>query len=65
MIPDKLRSQLLDDLHEGHVGVVKMKSLARSYVWWPRIDSGIELVAKDCVGCQEFCLISLNTVPVL
>jgi hypothetical protein len=34
VIPTKLCSQVLDQIHEGHLGVVKMKSLARSLVWW-------------------------------
>jgi hypothetical protein len=33
IIPEKLRQTLLDEIHAGHLGVVKMKSLARSYVW--------------------------------
>ena len=30
-----------------------MKTLARSYVWWPSIDKEIEATAKDCRACQS------------
>ncbi|XP_030586939.1 uncharacterized protein K02A2.6-like [Archocentrus centrarchus] len=53
ILPPKLRTRVLDSLHDGHLGVVKMKSLARSYVWWPGIDCEIENVAKSCTGCQQ------------
>jgi len=33
VIPSKLRSIVLEQLHESHLGIVKFKSLARSYVW--------------------------------
>ena len=53
IIPAKLRPQVQHLLHEGHLGVVKMKSLVRSHVWWPGIDSDIEQMAKGCLWCQS------------
>ena len=32
IVPVKLRTQILNLLHESHPGVVRMKALARSYV---------------------------------
>ncbi|XP_060581109.1 uncharacterized protein K02A2.6-like [Ruditapes philippinarum] len=52
VIPEKLRGQVLDLLHCSHSGIVKMKNLARSYVWWPGIDSDIEHMVRQCQGCQ-------------
>ncbi|XP_058868762.1 uncharacterized protein K02A2.6-like [Acipenser ruthenus] len=53
VIPAKLRSRVLDMLHEGHSGVVRMKAIARSYIWWPGIDTQIEEKAKSCTSCQR------------
>ncbi|XP_055585371.1 uncharacterized protein K02A2.6-like [Uranotaenia lowii] len=52
VIPAKLRKPLLCELHVVHIGIVKMKSLARSYFWWPSLDKEIEDFGKKC----EFCL---------
>ena len=53
VIPDKLQDRVLKELHDGHLGVIKMKALARSYVWWPNINAQLEELAKACSGCQE------------
>ncbi|XP_021347324.1 uncharacterized protein K02A2.6-like [Mizuhopecten yessoensis] len=53
IIPPRLRTRVLEELHSGHIGVVKMKALARSYVWWPGIDKDIETMTKSCNGCQN------------
>lgn len=52
IVPPKLRQHVLEELHTGHLGVVKMKALARSYVWWPGLDAQIEEKCKTCVSCQ-------------
>ena len=52
VVPQRLRQQVLDELHLGHPGVIRMKSLARSHVGWPDIDKAVESCAKSCVACQ-------------
>ena len=37
-----IRSQLLVQLHTNHPRIVTMKLLARSYFWWPRLESDWE-----------------------
>jgi len=42
VIPTKFRKELLQKLHSIHLGIVKTKSLSRSYVLCPKIDNDIE-----------------------
>lgn len=51
IIPTILRESILTVLHKSHFGIVKMKQLARSYFWWPNIDSDIENITKNCITC--------------
>ena len=51
-IPPSLQARILQELHLSHPGIVRMKELARSYVWWPRIDQDIEKIVRECNGCQ-------------
>ena len=52
IVPLKLRSKVLAELHQGHGGIVSMKALARSYVWWPGLDKDIANMVKGCAECQ-------------
>ncbi|KAK3746542.1 hypothetical protein QZH41_005600 [Actinostola sp. cb2023] len=52
VIPPQGRKLVLEELHRAHPGNNRMKSLARSYVWWPLMDRDIEAVVKQCVNCQ-------------
>ena len=53
IIPSRGRNAVLQQLHEGHPGMTRMKSLARMYVWWPGLDSDIEKSVQQCCHCQE------------
>ena len=53
VVPPKFTEQVLQELHQSHPGIVRMKSVARSYVWWPQINEDIEHLVKKCDKCQS------------
>ncbi|GFW83353.1 uncharacterized protein K02A2.6 [Trichonephila clavipes] len=53
-ISRKFRKNVLEELHAGHLGIVKMKAIARSFVYWKNIDNDIEEAAKNCVDCARY-----------
>uniref|UniRef100_A0AAQ4PHJ0 Gypsy retrotransposon integrase-like protein 1 n=1 Tax=Gasterosteus aculeatus aculeatus TaxID=481459 RepID=A0AAQ4PHJ0_GASAC len=53
VIPQRGRKAILQQLHHTHPGISRMKGLARSYVWWPGMDSEIEKEVQSCHTCQE------------
>lgn len=52
VIPPNLRSHVLNEIHEGHLGMNKMKNLSRSYVYWPNLDRDIEELCRACEACR-------------
>lgn len=55
MIPkdEDIQQRLIQELHSTHPGIVKMKALARSYIWWPAIDKTLEHYVRTCIVCQD------------
>ena len=53
VVPTALRREILEVLHESHPGATRAKQFARSYVWWPNIDSDIEHTVQSCASCSE------------
>ncbi|CAF1493877.1 unnamed protein product [Adineta steineri] len=51
VIPKSLQLRVIKMIHRGHLGVVKMKQLARVHCWWPKMEMDIENIAKSCKTC--------------
>ncbi|KII63512.1 Pro-Pol polyprotein [Thelohanellus kitauei] len=54
IVPQSLRHEFLNKLHEGHPGITAMKNNARFYVWWPGLLQDVENFVKTCKSCQKF-----------
>lgn len=44
---------MLNILHKEHVGIVRMKAMARGSLWWYGIDRDVEYFGKSCEICQQ------------
>jgi len=53
VIPNNLPELLLRELHSFHLGIFKMKSLARSHFWWASTNLDIERTSKNCTLCLK------------
>ncbi|XP_055634002.1 uncharacterized protein K02A2.6-like [Toxorhynchites rutilus septentrionalis] len=51
IVPEALRSRVLELAHETHLGIVSMKRRLRQKVWWPGIDKQVEMLVKKCKSC--------------
>ena len=52
IVPSKLQSYVLGELHVSHPGIVRMKSLSRRHIWWPNLDKDLEEMVSKCTPCQ-------------
>ncbi|EYC07744.1 hypothetical protein Y032_0069g372 [Ancylostoma ceylanicum] len=53
VIPERLRDAVLQELHDGHPGMTRMKMLDRKNVYWTNINKDIEDRVRKCNRCQE------------
>lgn len=51
VVPEKFHQRVLRTLHKHHPGIERMKSLARSYVYWPFLDKDVETMVRQCEHC--------------
>ena len=51
--PPPVQKQLIEELHAGHPGIARIKTLARRFVWWPNIDCDLEECVRSCSACQQ------------
>jgi len=53
VIPTALRAEVLERIHTGHQGRERCKRLARSAVFWPRINQDIDMIVDKCLECLK------------
>jgi transposase InsO family protein/predicted aspartyl protease len=53
-VPPELRKDILEKLHEGHLGISKCRSRAKETVWWPGISNQISQKVTNCLKCVEY-----------
>ena len=52
VIPSTLRRKVLEQIHEGHLGIKKCMLKARDSVFWPGISNDIRETVEKCGICQ-------------
>ena len=52
LIPSTLRRKVLEQIHDGHLGIEKCMLKARDSVFWPGISNDIHETVEKCEICQ-------------
>ena len=52
-VPSSLRGEMLEKMHEGHLGINKTIARARDVLFWPRMSVEITEKIKNCPVCLE------------
>ena len=53
VIPSSMRLDILDQVHEGHLGIAKCRERAKNSVWWPGLNTQIKSMAENCQTCAR------------
>ncbi|XP_054765371.2 uncharacterized protein K02A2.6-like [Lytechinus pictus] len=52
VIPRALRFDIIERLHQGHLGITKCRGRARESVWWPGlVSTSLEEMISNCTTC--------------
>ncbi|CAH8596854.1 unnamed protein product [Schistosoma turkestanicum] len=64
VVPASLRAKVLRQFHLGHPGIKRMKSIARSYAYWPHMDQHVTALVEKCMRCQQAAKMNAKIPPV-
>ena len=52
LVPDSMRAEMLQAIHQGHFGSEACKRRAREVLFWPKMSRDIEVEVKKCEVCN-------------
>lgn len=53
LIPSHMRLDVLDKIHQGHLGISKCRERAKQSVWWPGLSNQIQDMVQSCRTCAK------------
>ena len=53
VIPPALQKETLQKIHEGHQGIERCRTRARTSVWWPNVSKQIADMVQNCPECTR------------
>ena len=52
IVPPIYQNAVLNLVHASHYGISYSKAIARSIVWWPKVDEDVTNIVRTCKACQ-------------
>ena len=53
VVPEAMRRETLEKIHEGHQGISRCRLRAGNSVWWPGLSQEIKAVTERCFECAK------------
>ena len=63
VIPDKMREDILKQIHEGHLGLNKCQMRAKETVYWPGLNDQLENLILNCQLCLKYSKSKNKSTP--
>ena len=54
IVPENMRAEMLQLIHEGHLGIEKCKRRARDILYWPNMNKDVYDTVSRSDVCQEY-----------
>lgn len=54
LVPQQMRKEIIDRLHQPHLGIESTLKLARETVYWRGISDSIKLKIQNCDICNKY-----------
>ena len=54
VVPPSVRSDMLKQIHESHLGINKCKQRARETLFWPGMSQQVQNMVEDCPTCNTY-----------